>query len=104
MKAKTKQKHASPLQKVRIPQFVLCDPSADMACKSASWLTFLTFTCTSHPIYQLHPENALTPSSMGPAITSTGLKRSHRDGEPNALAMAVGLLISCCQIIPSDAS
>lgn len=51
MKAKTKEKHASPLQKVRVSLSVLCDLSADMACESASWLMFLTFTCTSHLIY-----------------------------------------------------
>jgi len=54
MKAKTQQKHASPLQK-----------------------------CILAYVSDLH--------FMGPAITSTGLKRSHRDGEPNALAMASSL-------------
>ena len=87
-----------------VSPYLSCATPADMACKSASWLTFLTFTCTSHPIYQLHPENALTPSSMAPAITSAGFKRSLGDGEPNALGMAVSLLISCCQVLPSDAS
>lgn len=41
---------------------------------------------------------------MGPAITSAGLKRSHKEDEPNALGMAVGTLIRYCLVIPSNPS